>query len=212
MQAYTLNTLPVYLPYDIAHAPFGDPFNDVTITSSIPGQLVTVPGYEATSGDIVFFSVNSGNTIATNVSANFIYYVTSVNNNSFYLALTKGGAIVTSAVGVNATSGQVVIHLVSGQVDGALIPFKPGNSVVAINTSNSAVWIFGAADNYAQAPGSVAALGSSVPGGPGALTNLLTGVPGGGIPARGAAVITLDYDWIAVGSAAGATSVILLQN
>jgi hypothetical protein len=207
MQVLTLvSGLPVYLPYDYAHVPFGDPFNDVTITSSIVGQQVSVQGYQATSNDLVMFSVNSGSTIAANVTANYVYYVTSAATNgangTFYISLTKGGSVIASATGQNATSGQVVLHLISNQIDGTVLPFKAGASVVALNTTANPVWLLSAADTYGGTPGVVAALGSSPPGGPATFAVVAS------VAAGAAAVLSLNNDWVKSSNG----NLILLQN
>jgi hypothetical protein len=196
--------LPVYLPYDIAHVPFGDPFNDVTITSSHGLLAGNVPGYAYNANDLVMFSVNSGNTIAGNVSANFVYYVVASADgaNIFNIAVTKSGAPVGWTTTSNYPSGQVVAHLISNQVDGTVAPFKSGASCVALNLGSNPVWLVSAADTYGGTPGVVPALGQTPPGGPGAFSVVAA------LAAGAAALVTLNNDWIKASNGA----IVLLQN
>lgn len=204
MQLFNLTaSLPVYLPYDHAHVPFGDPFNDVTITSSTTAA-VTVPGYVPTVNDAVMFSVNSGGTIASGISSNFVYYVLAILSSStgaFSLASSKGGSAIATTTS-NSTSGAVTIHLLSNQVDGSLQPFKSGAQVVAINLGTTNVTLQGAADKNELAPGSIYPAGANPPGGPSTYSTIAT------VNSGTAALVSLSYDWI---NASGG-NLILLQN
>ncbi len=218
MQVFTLTSgLPVYLPYDTAVVPFGDPFNDVTITSSTTA-VVTVPGYQPKAGDIVGFTATSGNTIASGISgftlpgysssgsaggASGLYFVLAagLSGNSFEISATKGGSAVATTTS-NSVSGQVVIHLLSMQTDGTLRPFKPGASVVALNIGATNVTLQGASDTNELAPGQIYPSGKNPPGGPGTYSTLAT------VNSGTAAIVVLQADWI---NASGG-SLILLQN
>jgi hypothetical protein len=194
------SSLPVYLPYDYAHVPFGDPFNDVTITSSTTA-VVTVPGYEATAGDIVLFTTGVGISMPTGLTANTKYYVVSPSTDTFAVSATKGGSAIATTGGAITASGQVVVHLLSNQVDGVTQPFKTGATVLALSLSGT-VTLQGAADTYELAPGSIYPIGKTPPGGPAAyatIATLASGVP---------QLVTLNYDWI---NASGG-ALILLQN
>jgi hypothetical protein len=217
MQVFTLvSALPVYLPYDSAVVPFGDPFNDVTITSSTTA-VVTVPGYTPVAGQIVGFTATSGNTIASGIngyapagysssgaggSASGLYYIVApISGNTFAVSATKGGSAVATTTS-NSASGQVVIHLLSLQVDGTLRPFKPGATVVAMNIGATNVTLQGASDVNELGPGQVYPSGKNPPGGPGVYSTLAT------VNSGTAALVVLQADWI---NASGG-SLILLQN
>lgn len=212
MQVLTLSTLPIYLPYDKAPVPFGD-IVPVTVTAAAPG-VVTVGdvGYVPANGDLVAFSFLAGGALPGGLSmgaigqygpsptvpntaglAQFGYYVVNASAQTFQVSATKGGsAITTSSTGTN-----VVIHLLSGQVDGVTLPFKPGNSVVAENNTGGSLTISTAPDSNVAAPGQ----GYNPPSGPGSFTVIAT------IPAGGAQVVTINNDWI---KASG--TIILQQN
>lgn len=202
MQLLSLTSgLPVYLPYDTAHAPFGDPFNDVTITSSTTA-VVSVPGYVPTVSDQVLFTTNSGGTLAAGISANFVYYVVApVSGNTFAIASTKGGSVIATTTSTS-TSGQVTVHLLSGQTDGTVQPFKTGDTVVALNLGAATVTLQGAPDTYELAPGSIYPIAKTPPGGPSAYSTIAS------IASGTAKLVVLGYDWV---NASGG-GLILLQN
>lgn len=183
------NGLPVYLPYDYAHVPFGDPFNDVTITSNATSAVVTVPGYAPTNGDLVMFTSSAGNTLAAGLSTNFVYYVISASSDTFHVASTKGGTQIGTTTS-NGVSGQVVVHLLSNQVDGTIAPFKSGNTVLAVNLGTATVTLQGASDANELAPGSVYPAGKTPPGGPGTYSTIAS------VAGSSMALVVLNYDWI----------------
>lgn len=209
MQVLTIGTLPIYLPYDKAPVPFGDAIEGVTVTAAAPGVFTTPDGggYVPTVGDAVALTFTAGGslpapfTVTPNGSTTFgvngialaIYYVSAVTGSTFSLALTKGGSSVTTTT----TGSNVVLHLMSNEVDGVALPFKPNNSVVAENNTGSSLTISTAADSGQAAPGQ----GYNPPLGPGSFTVIAT------IPAGGAQVVTINNDWI---KASG--TIILQQN
>jgi hypothetical protein len=196
MQVLTLTSaVPVYLPYDVAPIPFGDPFNDVTITSSTTA-VVTVTGYAATSGDQVMFSVIGSNSLASGITAGTNYFVISPSGNTFSISSTKGGSAVATTTS-NSAVNQVVVHLVSNQVDGTVQPFKPGASVVVLNLGSGTATLQGAPDAAAPTPGNYAA-----PQGPGTYTQIAS------IASGAAVVAVLNADWIK----ASGGGLVLLQN
>lgn len=192
-----LANLPVYLVYDEAPIPFGDPFTGATATSSTAAIVWTVVGYEATAGDRVSFSTTSasGQFLDTALSVGVIYYVVSPSTDTFEVSATKGGSAIAA---VSSTASQATVHLVSNQVDGTVMPFKPGYTVVALNLSTYSVGLYGAPDSSAPTPGNYTA-----PGGPGTFALIAT------ISAGTAALVQLNNDWIKASSTAGLT---LIQN
>jgi hypothetical protein len=219
---------PIYLPYDKAPVPFGDPLAG-TVTSAgsgsgAAGGVFTVPGYLPTNGDAVSLSVagtsgflTSLATVTSQAQPNVTYYVTSASADTFSITSVKAGAAtpasviaVTSTLGQNG--GQLFVHLLSNQVDGTVIPFKPGNTVVAWNAGNAgtsvstaanaytAINLLGAADlNTTLATGTYGApLGPST-------WNVIATI-GFGAPV----LVQLKYDWI-VASNSTAT-LVLIQN
>jgi hypothetical protein len=196
MQVLTLSlNLPIYLPYDKAPLPFGDPFSNATMTSAGPG-VFTVPGYIPTNGDAIQLSVYGGATLDTAFAVGTTYYVVAAANDTFELSSTKGGAALNTHTTNLQTGGNLTVHLVSNQVDGTTQPFKSGASVLALNTSSTTAYLNGASDsNTSTTYGN--------PTGPGAYTQLAS------LAAGAAAVVTLQADWINV---TGATKLVLLQN
>ena len=185
----------VYTVYDTAPIPFGDPFQG-SATSSTAAAVFTVVGYQSTSGDAVTLSVEAGGFLDTAFTTGKIYYVVSPSTDTFELSATKGGSAI-AAVSTTASS-LVSVHLVSNQVDGTVIPFKPGNTVVALNLSTYSVSLYGAPDASAPTPGNY-----TYPTGPGTAAVITT------VSAGSAALVQLNYDWIKCSSTAGC---ILLQN
>ena len=185
----------VYTVYDIAPIPFGDPFQG-SATSSTAAAVFTVVGYQSTSGDAVTLSVEAGGFLDTAFTVGTIYYVVSPSTDTFELSATKGGSAIAAAS--STASSLVSVHLVSNQVDGTVLPFKPGNSVVLLNLSTYSVILEGAADASAPTPGNY-----TYPTGPGTAHAIAT------IAAGSAALVQLNYDWIKASSTAG---LVLLQN
>lgn len=195
MQALTVSSLPIYLPYDKAPVPFGDPFSDATITSSSSGAgaLVTIPGYIPTAADKIVFSVNTGATIAAGITAGVTYYALTVSGDTTTIASSVGGTSIKTTTANSA--GDVTVHLLSNQVDGVTLPFKPNNSAVCLNLSGTNSTLYGAPDLNTTGYGN--------PKGPGTPVTIAT-------VASGAAVlVSLSYDWI---YASTAGNLVLLQN
>ena len=204
---------PIYLPYDKAPVPFGDPLA-ATVTSANPG-VFTVPGYLPTLNDAVSFTVQGPTGflstlagLATVGQPSTTYYVVSPSTDTFELSTAKGGTAVSIVSTMAQNGGTVIVHLLSNQVDGTTIPFKPGNTVLAMNGGSDAtigtyasthsfdsITLFGASDL-------TTVYGNPI--GPGTW-NLITTVAFGAPK-----LVTLNYDWIV---ASGSTSsLILLQN
>ena len=199
MQLLNVSTLPIFLANDEAHAPFGDPFNDATITSNSAGGVITVPGYDApVAGDLVAFTSEAGYTLASGLTVGTVYYVVSPSGDTFSVSATKGGSAIGTTTS-NSTSGQVTVHLLSDQVDGVTLPFKSGYNAVALNLSGASITLQGAADTLIT--GAWGTFG--VPGGPGSWSTIAT------IASGAAALVLLNYDWIRT-SASG--TLVLLQN
>lgn len=206
-------TQPIYLPYDKAPVPFGDPLA-ATLTAATP-SIITVPGYIPTVNDAVSVTIEgTGNYLATQAGAagllqlSTTYYVSGVSAaNAFTLGTQKGTATSVACwttLAGGAVPGTVITHLLSNQVDGSTIPFKPGNTVLAMNGGNAAtlttigtaaITLMGAADK------------TTVYGNPiGPSTFAVIATIGFGTPQ----LVTINYDWIV---ATGSTStLILLQN
>ena len=185
----------VYTVTDVAPIPFGDPFQG-SATSSTAAVVFTVVGYQSTSGDAVTLSQEAGGFLDTAFTVGKIYYVVSPSTDTFELSATKGGSAIAAAS--TTASSLVSVHLVSNQVDGTVIPFKPGNTVVALNLSTYSVSLYGAPDASAPTPGNY-----TYPTGPGTAVSMAT------VAAGAAALVQLNYDWIKCSSTAGC---VLLQN
>lgn len=224
------NANAIYLPYDKAPLPFGDPLA-ATVTSAgsgsgAAGGVFTVPGYtQVANGDAVSLSVagttgflSSLSAITSQAQPNVTYYVSSASGSTFSISTQKASAAtpvgviaVTSTLGQNG--GQLFVHLLSNQADGTTIPFKPGNTVLAMNfptsalttTDQIAITVFGTNDvNSILATGTYGA-----PLGPnGSATtgwNVIATVG-----ANAPKLIQLSYDWIV---ASGSTNtLVLIQN
>lgn len=224
MQVYTLNAaVQVYLPYDSAVVPFGDPFQDVTITSSTTA-VISVPGYAAAVNDIVGFTPTAGNTLASGISsyapagqysgtqssgftpangASGLYYVTSVTVtggvSTFTISSTKGGSAVATTTS-NSAAGQVTIYLLNLQKDGTLLPFKAGASVVVMNLSGTSATLQTAADTGQAVAGTNTY--NQAPLGAGAYTTVAT------VASGTAQVVVLNNDWVR----ASGSNLVMIQN
>ena len=220
----TAGTQPIYLPYDKAPVPFGDPLA-ATLTAATP-TVVTVPGYFPSNGDAVALSVAGTSGFLSSLSGlttiaaqlNTTYYVSTASGQTFSLSTQKASAATPAGVLSMVTTlaqlgGQVFVHLLSNQPDGTTLPFKPGNTVLAMNggaiagtgTLTGSITLLGAPDlNSVLATGSYGApLGPNASGTTGWS---VLGTIGFGTPK----LIQLSTDWIvATGSTA---TVILLQN
>lgn len=183
MQILNVSLLPIYLPYDKAPAPFGDAIEGITCTSAAPG-VITAPGYVPTLNDAVALSYLAGGSIPTGLTAGTLYYVVSPSGDTFSVSTTKGGSAITTST----TGASLVLHLLSGEVDGVTLPFKPTASCVVENNSGGTLILQGAPDAGVLAPGQ----GYNPPTGPGTwvqIVSLATGAQ---------ANVTLAYDWIRV--------------
>ncbi len=123
----------------------------------------------------------------TGLTQGTTYYVVSPVNNTFSVSLTKGGSAITTS----STGASLVLHLISNEVDGVTLPFKPGYTVVVENNSGGTLVLQGAVDSGVAAPGQ----GYNPPAGPGSwntLLSLTTGQQG---------IAQLTYDWIRVSTA-----------
>lgn len=185
MQILSVSNLPIYLPYDKAPVPFGDAIEGVTCTAAAPG-VVTAPGYVPVNGDAVALSYTAGGSMPAPLVAGQTYYVVAAANDTFEVSATKGGSAITTTT----TGANLVLHLLSNQVDGVVLPFKPGNTVEVAGAAG--LILQGASDSNVAAPGQ----GYNPPSGPGAWNTIAT------IPASGSILATLNYDWIRVSTAA----------
>jgi hypothetical protein len=214
-------TQPIYLPYDKAPVPFGDPLAG-SCTAATP-SIFTVPGYIPTKGDAVSISVAGTSGFLSSLAGlttisgqlNTTYYVAGVSAvNAFTLGTQKATLTSISMITtLGQFGGQPFVHLLSNQTDGPVIPFKPGNTVLAMNggavsgtgTTVLPITLLGAADlNTVLATGSYGApLGPNAAGATGwtAIATVGFGAP---------VLIPLSYDWI-VASNSTAT-LILIQN
>lgn len=188
MQLLNVTNLPIYLPLDVAHVPFGDPLGGATATVATPG-VFTVPGYDnPQNGDQISFTFTlPGGSIPAGINPAQPYYVVSAAGASFSLAATKGGAaIATTTAGAN-----LVAHLLSGEVDGVPLPFKPSNTVLVENNSTGTLTLQSTNDlNTPQ-------FGQTTPGYPlgpntAGWANLCT------LTAGQQQLVTLNNDWIRV--------------
>jgi hypothetical protein len=215
----TAGTAPIYLPYDLAPVPFGDPLA-ASWTAATP-TVVTVPGYTPANGDAVALSIAGTSGFLSSLSGlttisaqlNTTYYVSSASGQTFTLSTQKASAATPAGVLSMITTGmqlggQDFVHLLSNQIDGPLLPFKPNNTVLAMNggavagtgTLVGSITLMGAADKSATlVTGTYGA-----PLGPSTFSVIAT--IGFGTPK----LIQLNNDWIV---ATGSTStLILIQN
>jgi hypothetical protein len=198
MQLLKVSTLPIYLPYDEAHVPFGDPFEDASITSSATG-LVTAPGYDApaVNDKILFSDLTAGAIESAGLSVQTVYYVAApISGDSFAIASVAGGGALGTTAAVAA--GAFTLHLISDQVDGVPLPFKPNNTALAVNLGANPVTLMGAPDKSNPQPGTY-----SAPQGPGTLSVIAT-VPNGAM-----VLVTINNDWI---QASASGTLYLIQN
>src|SRR5208282_2953148 len=223
--AATVTTaLAIYLPYDKAPVPFGDPLAGTVTSATI--AVFTVPGYRPTNRDAVSLSIaggGAGNTLSTGGLAttmaqlNTTYYVCSASTSANTFSLTSNKAAgsdypvaTLSTGGGYLLTGQLFVHLLSNQVDGTTIPFKPGNTVLAYNgglntglnnSGSPAMNLYGSPDlNTTLATGTYGA-----PLGPSGWVVIAT-LSGAPIPQ----LLQLKYDWIVASGSTG--TVVLLQN
>lgn len=192
MQVLNVTNLPIYLPNDKAPLPFGDPFSNAAFTLASP-SVVTIPGYVPTNADQIQFSVSGAGVLPAAFTAGTTYFVVGANaaTGAFNLSATRGGAAINAA---QASTAPVTAHLISGETDGTVLPFKPGATVVVLNLTGGSLVLQGASDSNT---------GFGNPGGPGSYSTIAT------VAAGAAALAQLNYDWIRVSTAA---TLVLLQN
>lgn len=213
MRVLNLTNLPIYLPYDKAPVPFGDPIPGVTATAAAPGVFTAADTYTPANGDVIAFTFPTGGSLPAPLTVTptaggagpafgtpgqpyALYYVVGASGQTFNVSYTKGGAAITTTT----TGANFVVHLMSNEVDGVTLPFKAGATVVVENNTGGALHIQGATDTGVAAPGQ----GYNPPAGPGAFTVFDVTIPAGG-----AAEVVLIADWIRVSTAA---TLILQQN
>lgn len=187
MQLLPVTNLPIYLPADKAQIPFGDPLSDGTATAAAPG-VFTVPGYNAPAvNDALSFSFITGGSLPAPLVVGTVYYVQSVVSaalGTFTLSATKGGAAITTTT----TGASFTTHLMSAEVYGVTLPFKPSNTVVVSNTTGGSLVLQSAPDLNTASYGN--------PQGPGTWTALAT------VAAGAKALAVLNNDWLRVSTAA----------
>lgn len=188
MKVLQVGNFPIYLPYDKAPVPFGDPIEGVTATSAAPG-VISVPGtYVPLVNDAVSLTFLAGGSMPTGLTYGTTYYVQSVTQTAgiwtFTLSATKGGAAITTST----TGASLVLHLLSNEVDGVTLPFKSSATVVVENNTAGTLVLQGAFDTGQAAPGQ----GYNPPAGPGTWNTIVSVIAGG------AAEAVLTYDWIRV--------------
>jgi hypothetical protein len=209
-----LGTTPIYLPLNVAPLPFGDPWSDVTMTAATP-SVITVPGFTPVQSSLVSFSVGGGAVLGTltslTVSANQVYYVTSISGQTFSVSTISSGTPLNAwTTGLQAgTSSLITVHTLSGQVDGPVCPFETGATVLAMNCGSAAtlttivtapITLFGAADKSSTV--TTAAYGTVL----GPSTFSVIGTIGFGTPK----LVVLNNDWIV--ASAGTGTLVLIQN
>src|ERR1700761_2330052 len=209
-------TQPIYLPYDKAPVPFGDPLA-ATWTAATP-TVVTVPGYSPSNGDAVSLSIAGTSGFLSSLAGvstisaqlNTTYYVSSASGQTFTLSTQKASAATPAGVLSMITTGmqfggQNFVHLLSNQPDGTVAPFKSGGSVIAFNEgavsgtgmSSLPITLMGAPDlSTTLATGTYGA-----PIGPATFSVIAT------IGAAGPKLVNLNFDWIV---ASGSTSTLVL--
>lgn len=199
MQLLTVGKLPIYLPYDIAPVPFGDPLSTALLTSAAPG-VFTVKGYQPLLNDGVQLSVGLLSTavLDTGFSPGVTYYAVNITTaaGTFSLSTQKSGTGQPTRQAAVA-GAPLTAHLMTKQVDGALLPFKPNNTVLAINLDTQAVFLQGAPDLNTVSYGN--------PTGPGASVLLAT------IGTSSMALVQLSQDWLLT-TGAGGGNLALIQN
>jgi hypothetical protein len=211
--ATSAGTTPIYLPFNVAPLPFGDPWSNVTLTLATP-SVITVAGFTPVQSSLISFSVGGGAVLGTltslTVSANQVYYVTSISGQTFSVSTISSGTPLNAfTTGLQAgTASLITMHTLSGQADGPVCPFESGATVLAMvgptsafsTTSQLAITLFGAADKSSTT--TTAAYGTVL--GPSTFSVIAT--IGAGQPK----LVTLSNDWIV---ASGSTNtLILIQN
>lgn len=199
MQLLNVGKLPVYLPYDIAPVPFGDPFSTATMTSAAPG-VFTVPGYFPTLNDGIQLSVGLLSTAVLDTAflTTQTYYAVNITTaaGTFSLSTAKSGTGQPTRQAAVA-GAPLTVHLMTKEIDGPNLPFKPSNTVLAINLDTQAVFLQGAPDLNTVSYGN--------PTGPGAKVLLAT------IGTSSMQLVNISQDWLLT-TGAGGGNVALIQN
>ena len=221
------NANAIYLPYDKAPVPFGDPLaGTVTSAQGTAGAVFTVPGYQPTNGDAVSLSVAGTSGFLSTMSAlvtlafsGTTYYVCSASADTFSLSTSKTIAYPQGMISTaGQLGGQLFVHLLSNQPDGTTIPFKPNNTVLAMNGGVSAViGTYTATQSFAPI---------TLFGAPDVSSILATGTYGAPLGPNGSAttgwnviatigfgcpkLVNLTYDWIV--ASGSSSTLILIQN
>jgi len=209
-----LGTTPIYMPYNLSPLPFGEPFSNVTMTAATP-SVITIPGWTPTQNSLVSLTTGSGALLGTltslTVSANQVYYVTSISGQTFSLSTVANGTPLNAyTTGLQAgTASLITMHTLSNQSDGPVNPFESTASALAMNCGSTAtlttvmtapITLFGASDKSSTV--TTAAYGTVL--GPNVWSVIAT--IGFGTPK----LITLNYDWIV--ASAGTGTLVLIQN
>lgn len=199
MQLLTVGKLPIYLPYDVAPVPFGDPLSDATMTSAAPG-VFTVKGYNPLLNDGVQLSVGVLSTavLDTGFALGVTYYAVNITTaaGTFSLSTAKSGTGQPTRLAAVA-GAPLTVHLVTKQTDGQVLPFKPNNTVLAINLDTQSVFLQGAPDLNTVSYGN--------PTGPGTSVLLAT------IGTSSMQLVQLSQDWVLT-TGAGGGNLYLMQN
>lgn len=209
MQILNVTNVPIYLPYDKAQLPFGDPIPGVTATAAAPGVFTFANTYTPANGDVVAFTFAVGGSLPAPLTVTpsgsntgnpgeplALYYVVNASGQTAQLSNTKGGSAITTTT----TGSLITAHLMSGQVDGVTLPFKPSNTVVVENNTGASLVLQSAPDSGQAAAGTNT---YNAPAGPGTFATLAT------VPANGRVLVVLNNDWIRVSTAA---TLVLVQN
>lgn len=211
--ATTAGTTPIYLPFNLSPLPFGEPWSNVTMTAATP-SVITVAGWTPVQSSLVSLSVGGGAVLGTltslTVSANQVYYVTSISGQTFSVSTISSGTPLNAfTTGLQAgTASLITLHTLSNQVDGTLCPFETGATVLAqaygatlgTGTGNAAITLFGAQDKSATT--TTAAYGTVL--GPSTFSVIAT--IGVGTPK----LVVLSNDWIVASGTTG--TLVLIQN
>lgn len=211
--ASTASVLPIYLPFNVAPLPFGDPWSNVTMTAATP-SVITVAGFTPVQNSLVSFTTGSGAVLGTltslTVCAGQVYYVTSISGQTFGVTtVANGTALNAYTTGLQAgTASLITMHTLSNQSDGPVNPFETTANALAFafgatlgtGAGNAAITLMGAVDKSSTV--TTAAYGTVL--GPNAWNVIAT--VGVGQPK----LVNFNYDWIcAVGSTG---TLALIQN
>jgi hypothetical protein len=170
------------------------------MTSAAPG-VFTVKGYQPTLNDGVQLSVPafSTATLDTGFAVGTTYYAVNITTaaGTFSLSTQKNGTGQPTRQAAVA-GAPLTVHLMTRENDGTNLPFKPNNTVLAINLDTQAVFLQGAADTNLSG-------GYGNPTGPGASVLIAT------IGTSSMQLVTLSQDWLLT-TGAGSGNLSLIQN